>query len=303
MTSTADVNILDVRDAPTSPSHCNVGVQMAGDVFYAISIMMVFISLSIHLGSKSNRAQMSPANKRGLFILAQCSTVIISAFGGTSSESLSPKVTALVAGAFTTQFGFEPYFASGWAALSKIWTRSLHRKETKMTPGNNGSDINLTEQLLKVLLAFAVGCHHFCTILMPLWLPCLPATTLEAFPLFVAGLVLLGCIAGLSESPMVRAGTDVAAIACYVACLITFDMGSNIHLALVWVTIATIGDSLIAVQLILWAFLVERRTKEVLRSTKDEMSSTTEPKLQPSMEDDTIISAFCEERFDVENQQ
>ena len=67
-------------------------------------------------------------------------------------------------------------------------------------------------------------------------------------------MTLLGVVAGSFESNTVRALTDVAAIALYWFAVTHYFTRSV--LAVGWATVATLGDAIIGVQLVLFSWLI-----------------------------------------------
>ena len=75
----------------------------------------------------------------------------------------------------------------------------------------------------------------------------------EVMSILLGVVTLLGVVAGSSESNNVRALTDVAAIVLYWFAVTQYFTGSM--WAVAWATVATLGDAIIAVQLVLFSRL------------------------------------------------
>ena len=150
-------------------------------------------------------------------------------------------MTALV----MMQFGTEPYTAMAAEAVTALCCGKR----------GNKTRADVQKSWLKLLLIFGVVLHHMSLIILCLFYRCMiDKDSFEVMSILLGLVTLLGVVAGSFESNTVRALTDVAAIALYWFAVTHYFTRSV--LAVGWATVATLGDAIIGVQLVLFSWLI-----------------------------------------------
>ena len=250
-------------------------MSSASRAVYAIAVYAALCAVSFHLGNKAFRAQSEPrrerlarlllpfcvriqhacpsaavpsAIKKGLFTLAQCSSIVIS-----GTINIDPFFSSLMTALVMMQFGTEPYTAMAAEAVTALCCGKR----------GNKTRADVQKSWLKLLLIFGVVLHHMSLIILCLFYRCMiDKDSFEVMSILLGLVTLLGVVAGSFESNTVRALTDVAAIALYWFAVTHYFTRSV--LAVAWAIVATVGDVIIAVQLVLFSWLVgQRGDKEI----------------------------------------
>ena len=178
------------------------------------------------------------AIKKGLFTLAQCSSIVIC-----GTINIDPFFSSLMTALVMMQFGTEPYTAMAAEGVTVLCCGKGVKTRA-----------DVQKSRLKLLLIFGVLLHHMSLIILCLFYRCeINEDSFEVMSILLGVVTLLGVVAGSSESNNVRALTDVAAIVLYWFAVTQYFTGSM--WAVAWATVATLGDAIIAVQLVLFSRL------------------------------------------------